>query len=97
MQAEGLVDEVVGGAESGGVKPQALATLAEMWGLPTDQMAYVGDAAGDMAAARSVGVIPIGAAWFSTSDPAEEMHQAGAQMVFDSPSAVITWLQSAVS
>jgi pyrophosphatase PpaX len=48
-------------------KPFSIKKVLERWGMLPDQAAYVGDTPYDMAASREAGLMPIGAAWASTS------------------------------
>jgi pyrophosphatase PpaX len=59
----------VGSAE-GAVKPRLISTFLARWALPPTHVAYLGDAASDIDAARQVGVIALAAAWASTADTA---------------------------
>jgi phosphoglycolate phosphatase-like HAD superfamily hydrolase len=70
MRAYGLesfIDRLETGSAHGAVKPELIRSILESWGLPADQAAYVGDAQSDMADARTVGVLPLGAAWSQLS------------------------------
>jgi len=64
---EGFIDRLETGSAGGAVKPELIRTIVEGWGLPVDQVGYVGDAQSDMADARAVGVLPLGAAWSRSS------------------------------
>jgi HAD superfamily hydrolase (TIGR01549 family) len=82
------------GSPSGSVKEGGLKTILNQWLLPAGSVAYVGDAATDMVAARRTGVLPLGAAWCSQADP-EELIEAGALNVFRSPTALLEWVRVA--
>jgi pyrophosphatase PpaX len=60
-------DIVVTGSASGAIKPLAIQSVLSQWNLLPRHVAYVGDSAYDMEAAKEVGVIPLGAAWAETS------------------------------
>lgn len=66
MRAYGLadyIDRLETGSEHGAIKPELIRRVLDDWHLPAAQAAYVGDANSDMADARAVGVLPLGAAW----------------------------------
>jgi pyrophosphatase PpaX len=48
-------------------KPYSLRRALERWGMEPHEAAYVGDMPSDMDAARSVGVLALGAAWAESS------------------------------
>ncbi|NOX53686.1 MAG: HAD family hydrolase [Planctomycetes bacterium] len=62
---------------------------AEM-GLPPEQILYLGDTAVDMQTARAAGMFPVGALWGYRS--AEELRQAGAEVLIDRPSELLNLL-----
>jgi phosphoglycolate phosphatase/pyrophosphatase PpaX len=51
------------GSPNGPVKPAAIARVLRAWSLQPPDVAYVGDAPADIQAARSAGVVAVGAAW----------------------------------
>jgi pyrophosphatase PpaX len=66
MRAYGLnpyIDLLETGSKHGAVKPELIRRILDAWGMPASQAAYIGDVQSDMADAREVGVLPIGAAW----------------------------------
>jgi pyrophosphatase PpaX len=70
MRAYGLesfIDRLETGSAHGAVKPELIRRIVVSWGLPADQVAYVGDALSDMTDARIAGVLPLGAAWSRSS------------------------------
>src|SRR5574341_284459 len=69
------------GVPEGSIKPLAIQRVLAKWGVSPDRVAYVGDAASDMEAARAVGAIPLGAAWEPRSD-AESLSSLGPLAVF---------------
>ena len=58
-------DAIVASDEIAAVKPapDGLLLVAARLGVPTERMAYVGDAKNDLRCARAVGSIPVAAAW----------------------------------
>jgi len=70
MRAYGLenfIDHLETGSALGAVKPELIRRIVDHWGLPADQVGYVGDAQSDIADARTAGVLPLGAAWSQSS------------------------------
>ena len=57
------IDLLETGSKHGAVKPELIRRVLDAWGIPASEAAYIGDAQSDMADARAVGVLPIGAAW----------------------------------
>lgn len=83
----------VAGSPTGADKPAGLRHLLAVWGCTPREVAYVGDASADMQAARTVGVIPLGAAWCTTADP-EALRAAGAEQVFRTTRELLAWVGS---
>jgi pyrophosphatase PpaX len=94
MRAYGLddyIDHLETGSIHGAVKPELIRSIVERWGLPVDQVGYVGDMQSDMADARTVGVLPIGAAWSQSN----VLTDADTPYRFASVEALRGWLDSA--
>lgn len=83
---------VRGGSAAGDRKAENLVELAEHPGLDRCRIAYVGDSASDMAAARRAGTLAVGAAWSALADPAG-LVAANAEVVFQDIEAFRTWLR----
>jgi phosphoglycolate phosphatase-like HAD superfamily hydrolase len=64
---EDFIDRLETGSALGAVKPELIRRIVAGWGLPNDQVGYVGDAQSDMTDARIAGVLPLGAAWSRSS------------------------------
>jgi phosphoglycolate phosphatase-like HAD superfamily hydrolase len=93
MRAYGLesfIDRLETGSAHGAVKPELIRSIVESWGLPADQVAYVGDAQSDMADARAAGVLPFGAAWSQSSS----ITAADTPYLFTSVEELSRWLDS---
>jgi pyrophosphatase PpaX len=86
------VRDWVAGDPTGPDKPGGLRRLVARWGFSAPEVAYVGDAPGDIRAARSAGVLPLGAAWCTTADP-EVLRAAGALEVFPSTREMLDWVE----
>ncbi|MGH7898613.1 MAG: HAD family hydrolase [Candidatus Binatia bacterium] len=54
---------VEAGSPNAVIKPTAIARVVGEWSLRPLEVAYVGDAPSDIEAARSAGVVSVGAAW----------------------------------
>ena len=57
---------IITGSEHGASKPENIKQVLELWKFSPDEVAYVGDIAYDVAAAKEVGVLPISALWAET-------------------------------
>lgn len=91
MGLSGQFDAVVTGFPDRADKPAQLREVQAEWGLPAGELAYVGDAPSDLAAARAVGMTPLGAAWADSSTLRGYQAQAG-ERVFASVSELAAWL-----
>ena len=65
-----LFDQVETGSPEGPNKPAGIRAVLERFRLLPAEAVYVGDAPSDIAAARSVGLTALGAAWMPGADPA---------------------------
>lgn len=88
-------DVVETGSPEGGVKPGSIRKILGKWGTPPDEVAYVGDAPSDIEAAREAGVIPLAAAWATTSS-AEDLGALGPLETFRSVERFIAWIDANV-
>lgn len=79
------------GSVAGSIKRECIRDLLTVWEMEPHQPAYLGDGARDIEIAKDVGVIGVGAAWCSTTDP-ETLARAGAAAVFKKPDEVRAWL-----
>lgn len=93
LDLERYLDIVEAGSPGGDVKSQCISAIVRRWGLDASRVAYVGDSAADMVAARAAGVAAIGAAWSVRTDPAA-LQQAGATIVFRSVGDLHDWIGS---
>ena len=64
---DGVFEPVETGSPGGVVKAAGLARIVRAWRVPPGEVIYVGDAISDMQAAHAAGVVPIAAAWASTT------------------------------
>lgn len=59
---------VFAGGDHGNIKDTNMQSVIEAWGARPAAVVSVGDAPSDVTAARSVGAVPVGAAWAATTD-----------------------------
>jgi phosphoglycolate phosphatase-like HAD superfamily hydrolase len=81
------------GSPSGERKQASIAKVLARWGFPPKDVAYVGDMAVDMRAAKAAGVVALGAAWLPATLSAE-LRRAGAAEVFSDPQGLVAWVES---
>ncbi|MCX6070337.1 MAG: HAD family hydrolase [Chloroflexi bacterium] len=81
------------GSPAGERKQASIAKVLAHWGFPPQDVAYVGDMAVDMRAAKAAGVVPLGAAWLPATRSAE-LRGAGAAEVFLDPQGLVAWVES---
>ena len=73
-------------------KPASMRKALARWGMEPHEVAYIGDMPSDMDAARSVGVLALGAAWAeSTTLPAEG---GLAAFSFSSVPGFVAWVEA---
>ena len=89
----GYFATVEAGSPSGSIKSACIQRVLVHWGVRPDRVAYVGDTASDMHAARETGVIPLGAAWVGTTD-AQALRAAGPHEVFDTVEHFTHWIEA---
>jgi len=88
-------DQVVGHRDGTALKPDPAAALAvaERFGLPAGQVAYVGDTAVDMRTATAAGMFAVGVTWgFRDRD---ELRRNGSSVIIDHPNQLIDALVAA--
>lgn len=88
---DGLFDPVETGSPAGVVKAAAIARVVSGWGVPADEVIYVGDAVSDVQAAREAGVPAVAAAWAPTAS-AVELRDVGPQALFTEVADFHAWL-----
>jgi len=88
----GYFDPIETGSPEGGIKPRLLRAVIERWGFPACRTAYIGDSAGDLAAAREAGVVPLRAAW-APKPESETVEGMAAEETFSSVGEFIEWLK----
>ena len=88
-------DVVETGSVKGAVKPLSIQKILAKWGALARQIAYMGDMAYDIEAAKEVGVIPLGAAWATTSN-AYSLNTLAPLATFSSVESFIKWIDNNV-
>jgi len=88
-------DVVEAGSPAGSVKPASIRRVLRQWGLGAGRVAYVGDSASDVHAAREAGVVPLGAAWVPTTDGAA-LRAAVPLETFDTIEGFLGWIEDHV-
>ncbi|MDR3577317.1 MAG: HAD hydrolase-like protein [Anaerolineaceae bacterium] len=73
-------------------KPLSIRKVLERWRLKPEQVAYVGDTPYDIGASVEAGLLPIGAAWASTSTLPKEGHPQ-AYKIFTDIDSFIDWIE----
>ena len=72
-------------------KPERICHVLEQWGLPANEVLYVGDFPSDIKASKQAGTVSVGAAWAPTAKPLElASHQP--DYLFDSIQDFRVWL-----
>ena len=61
-------DIVEVGSANGAIKAEAIGRVLERWGIAPENVAYVGDAPGDVPHAREAGVVALSAVWAKGSE-----------------------------
>lgn len=79
------------GSETGAVKPAIISRILRQWGLPAPAVAYVGDVASDVTAAREAGVAALSAAWSAGADR-NGLQAAKPDAVFTTVAGMMAWL-----
>jgi len=93
---DGVFGMVETGSTQGMVKAEAIGRVVARWGVAPQHVIYVGDAVGDMEAARAAGVLPIGAAWASSAI-ADELAATKPHALFTDASDFRAWLVEALT
>ncbi len=87
---------VIAGSDRGARKPDHLRQVLEAWGYAPEEVAYVGDTAYDIQAAREAGVHPVAALWAATANP-ERVQAMRPWLTFETVPAFIGWIREAGS
>lgn len=96
LEQWGLADRfthVAAGGSNGNIKDRNMAEVIAAWGVAAPQVVSVGDAPSDITAARSVGLVPVGAAWASTAERSR-LEPLGPDAIFDDVESFAVWMAS---
>jgi len=74
-------------------KPYSIRKVIDRWGIQPGEAAYIGDTPYDMHASQEVGLLPIGAAWASTSTLGLD-DSAPTYKIFKNTKDFIGWVES---
>jgi len=89
----GYFATVEAGSPNGSIKSACIRRVVASWGARPDRVAYVGDSASDVHAAREAGVLPLGAAWVGTTD-GQALRAAAPHEVFDTLEHFTRWIEA---
>ena len=95
LRRSGLKDYfeiVIAGSEHGATKPSHILQVLQEWGYSPETVAYVGDTAYDIQAAKEVGVLSIAALWAATADVSKVKLQEPDDFFEDIP-AFTRWIR----
>lgn len=92
---ENYFETVESGSDDGPVKPHLMKKVISNWGFPVEKIAYLGDAPSDVDAAKSVGVIPLSAAWDKSADYGVLMSKSPLA-VFKTVDEFINWIKTGI-
>ncbi len=84
-------DAIRAGSSDGDRKPAGIREMIARWGLPPEEVAYVGDMVSDMQSAREAGVMALAAAWADTADT-EALAATHPDQLFTSVGDFVEWV-----
>lgn len=85
-------DPVITGSEQSARKPDHLRQVLGLWKMEPQEVAYIGDTSYDIAAAKEVGILSLGALWAPTVE-VEKVKNARPFKVFEDVTALIQWIE----
>lgn len=88
-------EAIITGSEDRASKPEHIQQILALWKFQLEEVAYVGDIAYDVQAAREVGIIPISALWAETAQVKKVLAMNPAY-AFDKTESFIEWITSVV-
>ncbi len=95
LEASGLMDyfeHVITGSEQGARKPDHLRQVLRLWNMIPEEVAYIGDTAYDVQAAKEVGLLSLGALWAPTAE-VEKVQKARPFKAFQDVAVLIQWIE----
>ncbi len=90
---DGLFDAVETGVPGGSIKPVAIRRVLARWNMTPARAAYVGDAPGDIQAARAVGLLSLAVAW-DTCSSVEALAEAAPHALFTRVEEFRRWIEA---
>ncbi len=84
---------VAAGGEDGNIKDRNMQRIIDEWAVEPASVVSVGDAPSDVHAARTVGLVPVGAAWASTTNRSV-IEDAAPDVIFEDVASFAAWLFS---
>jgi phosphoglycolate phosphatase/pyrophosphatase PpaX len=87
-------DSVTTGSHTHNAKREGIERAVARWKLRPSEVAYVGDAPGDVEQSKLAGVTPLSAFWGSTVFTREQLLAAGPATVLERPQDVVTWVRN---
>jgi pyrophosphatase PpaX len=91
----GFFETVITGSDQRANKPAHIHQLLRTWDYTPEEVAYIGDTAYDMEAAKEVGVWSIGALWADTAD-VRKVKAADPLVTFEDVAEFIQWIHTMV-
>jgi len=91
----GHFDAIETGSPDGNIKSLQIRNVLTRWGAPPHRVAYVGDSAADMRAAKEAGVIALGAAW-AASASFDRLNAEAPAVIFRSTESFVHWIEAHV-
>lgn len=86
---------IITGSEQRASKPEHIRQVLKMWGLSPEDVAYIGDIAYDVQAAKEVGVLSISALWAETVQ-LEKVLAMHPDLAFDKVRSFIKWIKETI-
>ncbi|MDA8229083.1 MAG: HAD family hydrolase [Desulfitobacterium hafniense] len=83
---------IITGSEHCASKPEHIKEVLKKWNYSPEEVAYVGDIAYDVKAAKEVGVLPISAIWAPTAQ-VQKVLDMNPAFAFDNVKAFIEWIK----
>jgi phosphoglycolate phosphatase-like HAD superfamily hydrolase len=80
------------GSPKGSRKPDAIREIVDAFGVPKDEVLYIGDSPGDVKESRKAGIHVVAAAWAGTADK-EKLAKEQPDEIFDSVKDFAKWLE----
>jgi len=89
-------DAIEVGSSQGAIKPRSIKKIVEKWNFLPHEVAYVGDAAYDIHAAKEAGVVPLAAAWAETAN-SMILRKANPAAMFETTKDFIIWIKKSMN